>query len=66
MISWLFTAIALIGTYFNAQMEKKGFYFWLMSNAYFSYINFINEEYAIATLFAVYFILAIEGIRKWI
>lgn len=65
ILSWVMSAIALAGTVMNAEMSIYGFLFWLVSNLYmtirFAYIG----EYAQATLFLIYFLLAIRGIVVW-
>lgn len=65
VMSWVMSGIALAGTVLNAEMNILGFLFWLVSNLYmtirFAYIG----EYAQATLFLVYFLLAIRGIAVW-
>lgn len=65
ILSWVMSAVALMGTILNAEMNIYGFIFWLVSNAYmtirFAYIG----EYAQATLFLIYFLLAIRGIVAW-
>ena len=65
ILSWLMSAVALFGTILNAERNIYGFLFWLVSNLYmtirFAYIG----EYAQATLFFIYFILAIRGIVSW-
>ena len=65
ILSWTMSAVALLGTILNAEMNIYGFIFWLVSNLYmtirFAYIG----EYAQATLFLIYFLLAIRGIVVW-
>ena len=65
ILSWVMSGIALAGTVLNAEMNILGFLFWLVSNLYmtirFAYIG----EYAQATLFLIYFLLAIRGIVVW-
>lgn len=65
ILSWVMSAIALFGTILNAERNIYGFLFWLVSNLYmtirFAYIG----EYAQATLFFIYFLLAIRGIAAW-
>lgn len=65
ILSWVMSAVALFGTILNAERNIYGFLFWLVSNLYmtirFAYIG----EYAQATLFFIYFILAIRGIAAW-
>lgn len=65
ILSWIMSAVALAGTVMNAEMSIYGFLFWLVSNLYmtirFAYIG----EHAQATLFFIYFVLAIRGIVVW-
>ncbi len=64
-MSWLFVAIALYGTYLNSNMDKAGFYFWLVSNLGFFFINLESRTYSQAFLFAVYTALSVRGLAKW-
>ena len=59
------SAIAFIGTVINAERNKWGFAFWLISNLYMSIRFFVIGEYFQSMLFFAYFILAIRGIFAW-
>ena len=65
ILSWVMSGIALLGTIWNAERNKYGFIFWLVSNLYmtirFAYIG----EYAQMCLFFIYFLLAIRGLISW-
>ena len=65
ILSWTMSAVALAGTFMNAERNKFGFYFWLTSNLYMTIRFFVIGEYAQSTLFFIYFILAISGIFSW-
>lgn len=65
VLSWLMSAIAFAGTVMNAERNKWGFVFWLISNLYMSVRFFVIKEYAQSILFFLYFILAIRGIFSW-
>lgn len=65
ILSWSMSAIALAGTFMNAERNKIGFYFWTLSNLYMVIRFAVIGEYAQATLFFIYFILAIRGIFSW-
>jgi nicotinamide riboside transporter PnuC len=65
ILSWVMSAIALAGTFMNAERNKWGFVFWLVSNLYMTVRFFVIGEYAQSTLFFVYFILAIRGLFSW-
>jgi nicotinamide riboside transporter PnuC len=59
------SVIALAGTVLNAERNILGFLFWLISNLYMSIRFAYIGEYAQATLFLIYFLLAIRGIIVW-
>jgi nicotinamide riboside transporter PnuC len=65
IINWIFTIIALVGTFLNAQMNILGFVFWIVSNTGFLIINFLNTNYAEAVLFFVNTLVSISGIITW-
>ncbi len=65
VLSWIMTAIAFTGTIINAEKNKWGFIFWVVSNVYFCVRFFVIGEYAQSLLFFAYFILAIRGIISW-
>lgn len=66
ILNTLMSIVALIGTVWNAQRDKYGFLFWIISNLYmvirFAYI----KEYPQMVLFFIYFILAVYGFINWI
>jgi len=65
MIPWTLTIIALIGAWLNSQGEKRGFYYWCLSNVGFSVYNAWIGEYAMCALFFAYLLITVNGMRKW-
>lgn len=65
LLSWIMSAVALAGTLMNAERNKYGFVFWLISNLYMTVRFAVIGEYAQMLLFFVYFLLAIRGIVAW-
>lgn len=63
--STIMAFVALYGTYLNANQKKKCFYFWLVTNAFFSLESASAGLYAQSLLFMAYFFLAIKGIYTW-
>lgn len=63
--SLIMSAVAFTGTIINAEKNKWGFVFWLVSNLYMSIRFFVIKEYFQSILFFAYFILAIRGIFAW-
>ena len=64
-ISWVFTVIALYGTYLNTQRDVAGYYYWIVSNGAFFAINLACGHTAQAFLFGTYVVLAVIGIKQW-
>lgn len=65
ILTWLLAILALWGTWLNANQQREGFFFWIVTNVAFSIINFMIGQYAISFLFLVYTILAIKGLTTW-
>ncbi len=65
VFSLIMSALALTGTIINAEKNKWGFVFWLVSNLYMCIRFFVIKEYYQSALFFVYFVLAIRGIFAW-
>lgn len=65
ILSWIMSAVALAGTLMNAERNKYGFMFWLISNLYMTIRFAVIGEYAQMVLFFIYFLLAIRGLFAW-
>ncbi|MDO4199663.1 MAG: nicotinamide mononucleotide transporter [Clostridia bacterium] len=65
LLSGIVSVIALVGTLMNAERNKWGFAFWLVSNLYFAIRFFVIGEYAQSALFFAYFVLAFRGVLSW-
>lgn len=65
VLSWIMCAVALTGTIINAERNKYGFIFWIISNLYMVIRFAVIGELAQMTLFFVYFLLAIRGVYSW-
>ena len=63
-VGWIFTTIALIGTFLNAQMNVLGFFAWIVSNIGFMILNIIDHRYSQAALFFVNTLFS-WGIYTW-
>ena len=65
VLSWIMCAVALTGTIINAERNKYGFAFWVISNLYMVIRFAVIGEFAQSTLFFIYFLLAIRGLYSW-
>ncbi len=64
-LTGIFVGCALYGTWLNLKKEKEGFIWWAVSDTGLLAINWLVGQYALALLFLVYLMLALEGLRKW-
>ena len=66
MIEWFLTGVSLIGCWYNIQKKVISWFLWAFANLgwmlTFTYKGMLAE----ASLFAVYLLLSIYGIFKWI
>lgn len=65
MVSWITTALCLIGTVLNVKKNKWCFVLWLMGNILWLIIDIKNELISRAILDIVQGILALWGIIEW-
>ena len=65
IISWLITAVSLIGAIFNAKGNIWGFYIWIPANIAWVVYDFIEGQPAQASLFIAYTIITAFGIYTW-
>lgn len=65
IITWIISILALTGTILNANRNKYGFILWLITNMYWTVIDFKTGLYAQSALFFAYTILAVKGIITW-
>lgn len=64
-IGWVFTLIAITGTYVNAKGNRLCFYLWVVSNVGFIIINLATKSYPQVALFAFNLSMCWVGLRSW-
>lgn len=65
IISWITTALALIGTVLNVKKYNLCFWFWLISNTLWLIFDIYSGLLSRAILDAVQWALALWGIIEW-
>lgn len=65
LVSYVVTALAIYGVWLNNRKLKSCFYFWLITNSVTAAIHVYSGLYGLAIRDIVFFILAIEGLKKW-
>jgi nicotinamide riboside transporter PnuC len=64
-ISFVCMALSLVGYYFIIKKNHVGFYYWLLSNTGWIFIDLYKGIYFQAFMFFIFSLLAIDGILKW-
>ena len=65
VFTWLVTGVSIIGVILNAQKKVSGFYFWIVANSCWIFIDVQEGIYAQACLFAFYLVMCFYGIYMW-
>lgn len=65
IISWMTTAICLLGTILNVKKLNTCFYLWLIGNILWLCIDIYNGLWSRAILDIVQGVLAVWGILEW-
>ena len=65
IISWITTAICLLGTILNVKKLNACFYLWLIGNTLWLCIDIYNGLWSRAILDIVQGVLAVWGIIEW-
>ena len=64
-LTWLVTALSLIGVILNIKRSRWGFGVWTVTNSFWAVYDFQIGAYAQSALFAVYLGLALWGLWEW-
>lgn len=62
---WLVSLAALLGVWLNVRKHVACFYIWAVTNAVWTYADWMHGLHAQAALQAAYFALSIWGIVRW-
>ena len=65
MITWIMSALSIIGAVLNAKGKVSGFYFWIVANLAWVAYDISIGLYSQAVLFAVYTVISAWGIYQW-
>lgn len=64
-LTWAATSIAIIGSLLNSCKRVEGFFFWIVSNSLYVYINLKLGIPAQAVLFLFNILICLMGIIAW-
>lgn len=64
-MTWLITVLSIVGVVLNIKKRRSSFGVWAVTNAAWCVVDYWHGLYAQAALFAVYFGLALYGLREW-
>lgn len=65
ILTYIMTALAIVGTVANSFRRKWCFYLWAGTNTFWCIYNAANGEYALAIQYAFNFAMTIVGVVKW-
>lgn len=65
LITWIVSALALIGTILNSNRNKYGFVLWFFTNLFWVIVDFQAGLFAQSALFLAYTLLAVKGLITW-
>jgi len=65
VMTWFLTALSIVGVILNVKHDRRGFLFWMITNAAWVIVDFRHGLYAQAFLFVVYFFLSLWGWLAW-
>lgn len=65
MLSWVATALGIIGVVFVNYKSIYGYYFWVVGNIIFIYLAVLRNDYSQIALWSVYTLSSIHGIYMW-
>lgn len=65
IFTWLLTALSVYGVVLNIRKDHRCFYVWTFTNGSWAIVDAYTGIYAQSALFALYFVLAIWGLKKW-
>ena len=64
-MTWLVTALALVGVWLNIRKHVACFWIWAFTNAAWATVDWCAGIPAQAVLHGIYFVLALYGIHEW-
>lgn len=65
MLSWVATALGIIGVLFVNYKSIYGYYFWVVGNIIFIYLAVLRKDFSQILLWSVYTLSSIHGIYMW-
>lgn len=64
-ITWVLTAVSLIGSFLNAKKKVACFYLWAIGEIFWFALDMVNHTYGRAFLDLTQLAFAIYGIKEW-
>lgn len=62
---WLIVVISLCGNFFIIKKRIIGFWLWIIADLFLIWYNFSIQETAQGTLYIIYTIFCLYGIKQW-
>lgn len=65
ILNWIVLFLTICGTLLNANGSKYGFYFWIVTNFFWTYHNGKKRDWPMAALFLFYIFTSTYGLIHW-
>jgi nicotinamide riboside transporter PnuC len=65
ILTWVLTALSILGAYLNSRQDVRGFYLWLPANLTWGVVAIMNGLPAQAVLWFYYAGVCVYGISMW-
>lgn len=65
LLTWVLTAMSLVGVWLNIKKNVVCFYIWIVANVGWIYVDIKAGLMGQAVLFLIYSVLSVYGIYEW-
>jgi nicotinamide riboside transporter PnuC len=64
-VTWLLTALSIVGVILNTRQDRRCFYIWIVTNSCWAVLDFAKGLPAQGTMFLLYLGLSGWGLYQW-
>jgi nicotinamide riboside transporter PnuC len=64
-LTWLLTALSVVGVILNILQDRRCFYVWTITNSCWAAVDFYRGLPAQGTMFLLYLGLSVSGLYRW-
>jgi nicotinamide riboside transporter PnuC len=64
-MTWVLTALSIVGVILNTRQDRRCFYIWIVTNSCWAAVDFYQGLPAQGTMFLLYLALSVWGLYQW-